>query len=72
MRSAQPVKGRAETNDEKCRVVLRLLAAWQKEPKLRLGQLIHNATNGRDIFYDEDFPLVEQLEDYTGDKGVSS
>ncbi len=67
MRSAQPVKGRAETHAAKDQVISRLLKAWKKNPKLRLGQLIVCA-NGEDPFYVEDEPFIEKIEEWTRDR----
>ena len=59
-----PVPGRAETDEQKQKILDRLLLAWQRQPSMRLGQLIFVATGGRDIFYDEDEALAEDVERY--------
>ena len=43
----------------------RLTAVWKQNPGLRLGQLINNATNGKDIYYIEDEPLINELQLYS-------
>ncbi len=60
---------RAKTNEQKRLVIERVLAVWQKNPDLRLGQLLINATSGLDndhtvrkMFYVEDDALAERLE----------
>lgn len=53
---------RALTPEQKKEVTDRLLAAWLRTPELRLGQLIFVVTGGRDIFFDEDFPLITEFE----------
>jgi hypothetical protein len=44
-------------------VVERVLRVWEANPKLRLGQLLHNATHGVDIFYlyDDEFSKLLEL-----------
>jgi len=39
---------------------------WIKNPDLRLGQLIGNATEPIVLYYTEDDVLMSQLEDYYG------
>lgn len=41
----------------------RLAAAWERNPDLRLGQLIYNATRNRDLFNIEDDDLLEVIEE---------
>lgn len=53
---------RALTPEQKKEITDRLLAAWLRTPELRLGQLIFVVTGGRDIFFDEDFSLLEEIE----------
>lgn len=43
MSFGDPVKGRADTDEKKRKIMLRLLRAWRASPELRLGQLISNA-----------------------------
>lgn len=63
MRSAQPNDKRAMTDEQKQEVTDRLLTAWKKEPKLRLGQFIYCVTGGADAMFDiEDYSLAELLE----------
>ena len=42
----------------------RLKRVWQRHPELRLGQLISNTMNGKDIYYIEDELLVKEIELY--------
>lgn len=56
--------GRANTDTEKEQLIRRLLEAWKSTPNQRLSQLIFNATNGRDIFYTEDYDFVKEIESY--------
>jgi hypothetical protein len=58
------MKDRALTPEQKKEITDRLLAAWLRTPAMRLGQLVHVVTGGRDIFYDEDYPLVKEIEEY--------
>jgi hypothetical protein len=65
MRSSQPVEGRAQTDEQKKQVMDRLLDAWKRNPKLRLGQLIYCVTGGNAdevLFSIEDFPFIETAE----------
>jgi hypothetical protein len=55
---------RALTPEQKREILDRILAAWLAVPKMRLGQLITCATRGRDVFSDEDYPLVTEVEAY--------
>lgn len=57
-------KVRAETEDERVDFTARLALAWGKLPHMRLGQLIWNATGGKDIFNTEDEPLIQEIEEY--------
>ena len=50
---------RASDHDAKRLVCEMLLAAWQNQPELRLGQLLVNALGDVDLFYVDDFDLVE-------------
>jgi len=63
------VTGRATTPEQKRAIVERILAVWEKNPDLRLGQLILVNMNGlgdehaaRKLFYAEDEALTERLE----------
>jgi hypothetical protein len=40
----------------------RLIAAWERHPDLRLGQIVSNASPGRDSFNIEDEALVRVIE----------
>jgi hypothetical protein len=69
MRSAQPCPGRANTDEQKTQLMDRLLDAWKKQPKLRLGQLLVCAAHppDSDIFNDEDYPLLESVEKFVAE-----
>lgn len=58
------MKGRAVEEQEKAVLIERLLAAWKASPQQRLGQLLVNAAGapGNDIFYVEDYALIERVE----------
>jgi hypothetical protein len=60
------LKGRAGTEAEKRAIIERLLAAWLRAPRLRLGQLLEAAVSGRSIgggmFYVEDDDLLDCVE----------
>lgn len=59
------IHGRAEYPEQKQDVLDCLLLAWNKTPELRLGQLIENAVaDGQDIFYLEDYALLNMIEDF--------
>lgn len=58
---------RAITTEQKEEVMRRLLLAWKKHPKQRLGQLLWNAnstTNQVDLFYVEDYELIQACEEF--------
>lgn len=59
---------RAVTAEQKKHVVDRILDIWNRHPTLRLGQLLDNAgLNGgvsRNLYYLEDFKLIQELEDF--------
>lgn len=66
-------KGRAAQDADKDRVLSRLAVTWKENPELRLGQLLSNALNGktladrdRDLFYTEDYVLIERIEQVYG------
>lgn len=60
---------RANTPEERQRVVLALLEAWEAMPQLRLGQLIDSArmtnANAKPLLYIEDEVLVNAIKAYT-------
>ena len=58
------IPGRAETSEQKRKVIEELLRIWEANPALRLGQLIDNPTNCRTpiLFYLEDEALIERLQ----------
>lgn len=64
--SGLSVDGRADSEHAKRKIMARLLIAWQKCPKLRLGQLLANVefadVEFRNLVYIEDGPLAESVE----------
>lgn len=68
---SHPIPGRAETPEQKRRVMEQVLAYWLANPKLRLGQLLQDAVDvrGQNLFYVEDDKLVEFLKSFTGKFG---
>ena len=60
--------GRAETPEQKRAVIERILAAWERAPEIRFGQLLVNANNASTsasavaLFYAEDEALAEAVE----------
>lgn len=54
--------GRAETPHDKREIIERLAATWEKNPSLRLGQLLMNVFPGDRLHVIEDYPLMEQVE----------
>jgi uncharacterized protein YihD (DUF1040 family) len=52
---------RAKTIEQKQEIINRLLELWNKNPQLRLSQLILNVFRD-DFYYKEDFVFIEQLE----------
>ena len=56
------IAGRASTPEYKKHVIDRLLDVWNRNPELRLGQLITSAI--RDPFYVEDAFLINEVEQY--------
>ena len=54
---------RATTDEQKRAVIERLYTVWCAHPELRLGQLLGNVSLD-DLYYKEDFPLVETLEHF--------
>lgn len=59
------IKDRANSPEEKKKVLDRLFIIWMKHPELRLGQLLSNACPGQSMFYIEDFPLAEDVEKFS-------
>lgn len=61
------IHGRAQTENDKERIMRRLELAWKRQPAMRLGQLIINAI-GPDampcLFNEEDYPLVGKIEEF--------
>lgn len=55
------LKHRALTDEQKREVIERLYQIWLHHPELRLGQLLSIG----DIYYIEDFDLVNRLEQHT-------
>jgi len=53
---------RAATDEEKRIVLEQVYTLWCAHPELRLGQLLHNVSS--DLYYEEDFPLIETLEQF--------
>ncbi len=53
---------RATTEEQKRAVVERLYVLWRAHPELRLGQLLSNVSS--DMYYIEDIPLLEALEQF--------
>lgn len=67
----QNIAKRAYTPEQKKEIINRLLVVWISLPDLRLGQLIANANltknEDKDIFYIEDFELIEKMESFLTD-----
>tara|TARA_R110000772_G_scaffold17946_1_gene49745 strand:- start:5751 stop:5957 length:207 start_codon:yes stop_codon:yes gene_type:complete len=59
-------ENRALTLAQKKEVLDRLFDAWEITPSLRLGQLLENAkpNNLDDLFYIEDYKLLEKVEEF--------
>ncbi|KKN65718.1 hypothetical protein LCGC14_0478570 [marine sediment metagenome] len=57
------MKGRAKTSSEKRVVMERILAVWVAVPNLRLGQLLENACDTSPLYYMEDEPLAQAVEE---------
>ena len=53
---------RATTHEQKRELIEQVYALWCAHPELRLGQLLNNVSS--DLYYKEDFPLVETLEQF--------
>lgn len=45
------------------RIMAKLLAYWEANPDLRLGQIVSNAAPGQDVFYIEDDVLEASIPD---------
>lgn len=63
------------SHEERKAVLEEILAAWDKYPDMRLGQLIANALHfvgnkQKDIFYVREFELVSALKKFTSDDTV--
>lgn len=63
------ISGRAQTSEQKRAVIERLLAAWERVPEQRLGQLIGNAMyhetwSHQSIHMLEDFRLVNAIDKF--------
>jgi len=56
------IAGRAETPAEKQALIDRLLDVWNRNPELRLGQLIRSVF--LDSFYVEDAFFIREIEQY--------
>lgn len=57
----------SEVNRQAARIpqlINRLFRLWQKNPTMRLGQLIGNVIPEMDLYYVEDDELIERLEKY--------
>jgi len=65
------VNNRANTPEEKKKIITELLEAWLKVPELRLGQLIECAKPKSldDIFYIEDETLIKNIQKFIKDNG---
>ena len=59
---SQNTRDRAVTDEQKRFVIERVYMLWCAHPELRLGQLLGNISS--DLYYKEDFPLVETLEQF--------
>ena len=57
------LENRAMTDEQKEEVIGKVLSAWKRLKHLRLGQLLI-AVNQGDLFYTEDFVLIERLEKF--------
>jgi len=58
---------RATTADQKAEALARLLEAWKRHPKQRLGQFLENVSSElgqAELFYVEDYDLVRAAEEY--------
>lgn len=60
------LENRALTDEQKEEVVARLLEAWKRLDQLRFGQLLIAANQG-DLFFTEDYILVERVEQFLAD-----
>lgn len=69
VRMSEKVEGRAWEPYQKKQVTDRLLALWERNPELRLGQLIANVVDGTDMYYEEDLPLIGVLEEFYQEHG---
>lgn len=68
MGNVQPyVFGRASEPEQKQEILERILALWNANPTMRLGQLLGNVYHSMDAggvnqYYAEDFELIEKME----------
>jgi hypothetical protein len=60
--------GRAWEDYQKKAVLDKLLMIWEQHPDLRLGQLIRNVYPSDLLFHEEDWPLIERLEEFYGER----
>ena len=58
----QNTTNRATTDEQKRAVIERLYTLWCAHPELRLGQLLANVSS--DLYYKEDVPLMNSLEQF--------
>lgn len=70
---ALPTKERwrieSDTEDERKQFCNRLVAAWNRCPSMRFGQLVSNACaseSDRDLFYVDDEEFIKMIETFTG------
>lgn len=52
-----------KNNYKHASTIYKLLKIWEKNPELRLGQLIWNAFDGKDFFYVTDEDFIKQIEE---------
>ena len=57
---------RAVTPHDKREIIERLFVVWEKNPHLRLGQLLMNACDGAAFYMTEDYPLMKLVENFYG------
>ncbi|HSN20420.1 MAG TPA: hypothetical protein VLS49_07070 [Usitatibacter sp.] len=69
------IPGRAETAAARRAIVARILAAWERAPELRLGQLLVNvvasrsASHNGDPYFIEDADLAAACEAWVAERG---
>jgi len=59
---------RANEDYQKKQILDRLLVIWEQHPHLRLGQLIRNVYPSDLLFSEEDWPLIERLGEFYGER----